>query len=51
MTGGGFGGCVLALVEADAVEPVVRAVEAAYAAAGLPGPGRPSWRRPRTAPA
>ena len=35
MTGGGFGGCVLALVEADAVEQVVRAVEAAYAAAGF----------------
>ena len=35
MTGGGFGGCVLALVEADAVEPVVRAVEAAYEAAGF----------------
>ena len=38
MTGGGFGGCVLALVEADAVEPVVRAVEAAYAAAGFHPP-------------
>jgi len=38
MTGGGFGGCVLALVETDAVEPVVRAVEAAYAAAGFRPP-------------
>jgi galactokinase len=38
MTGGGFGGCVLALVEADAVEPVVRAVEAAYDAAGFRAP-------------
>jgi galactokinase len=38
MTGGGFGGCVLALVDADAVEPVVRAVEAAYAAAGFRPP-------------
>ena len=38
MTGGGFGGCVLALVEADAVERVVRAVEAAYAAAGFRPP-------------
>ena len=38
MTGGGFGGCVLALVETDAVEPVVRAVEAAYAAAGFHPP-------------
>ena len=38
MTGGGFGGCVLALVEADAVEHVVRAVEAAYEAAGFRSP-------------
>jgi galactokinase len=38
MTGGGFGGCVLALVEADAVEPVVRAVEAAYEKAGFRAP-------------
>jgi galactokinase len=38
MTGGGFGGCVLALVEADAVEPVVRAVEAAYDTAGFRAP-------------
>ena len=38
MTGGGFGGCVLALVEADAVEAVVRAVEAAYDAAGFRSP-------------
>jgi galactokinase len=38
MTGGGFGGCVLALVEADAVEPVVRAVEAAFAGAGYRPP-------------
>ena len=38
MTGGGFGGCVLALVDADAVEPVVRAVEAAYGAAGFRPP-------------
>jgi galactokinase len=38
MTGGGFGGCVLALVEADAVEHVVRAVEAAYAVAGFQAP-------------
>ena len=38
MTGGGFGGCVLALVDADAVEPVVRAVEAAYDAAGFHPP-------------
>ena len=38
MTGGGFGGCVLALVDTDAVEPVVRAVEAAYDAAGFRPP-------------
>jgi galactokinase len=38
MTGGGFGGCVLALVEADGVEAVVRAVEAAYEAAGFRPP-------------
>jgi galactokinase len=38
MTGGGFGGCVLALVEADAVDAVVRAVEAAYADAGFGAP-------------
>ena len=50
MTGGGFGGCVLALVDTDAVEPVVRAVEVAYDAAGF-RPRWPSWRRPRTAPA
>jgi galactokinase len=38
MTAGGFGGCVLALVEADAVEPVGRAVEVAYADAGFRAP-------------
>ena len=38
MTGGGFGGCVLALVDADAVDAVVRAVEAAYATAGFRPP-------------
>jgi galactokinase len=38
MTGGGFGGCVLALVDADQVEQVVRAVEAAYDAAGFRAP-------------
>ena len=30
MTGGGFGGCVLALVDADRVGPVTQAVQAAY---------------------
>jgi galactokinase len=38
MTGGGFGGCVLALVEADAVDATVQAVEAAYEAAGFGAP-------------
>ena len=38
MTGGGFGGCVLALVEADAVDETVRAVEAAYETAGYRAP-------------
>jgi galactokinase len=38
MTGGGFGGCVLALVERDAVQPVTRAVEQAYAQAGFDPP-------------
>jgi galactokinase len=38
MTGGGFGGCVLALVDADAVETVSRAVEAAFAGAGFRAP-------------
>ena len=46
MTGGGFGGCVLALVRADQVEPVAGAVTAAFAAAGFSEPvtflGRPS---------
>ncbi len=46
MTGGGFGGCVLALVPADRVDAVSEAVTAAFAAAGLPQPvtflGRPS---------
>jgi len=46
MTGGGFGGCVLALVRADQVEPVSAAVRAAFAAAGFSAPvtflGRPS---------
>lgn len=38
MTGGGFGGCVLALVEVDAVDATVRAVETAYADAGYHPP-------------
>jgi galactokinase len=46
MTGGGFGGCVLALVAADRVEATSEQVKAAFAAAGLEAPvtflGRPS---------
>jgi galactokinase len=38
MTGGGFGGCVLALVETDQADPVLAAVTAAYAAAGYRAP-------------
>jgi galactokinase len=38
MTGGGFGGCILALVEADAVDATVGAVEKAYADAGFRPP-------------
>ena len=46
MTGGGFGGCVLALVRADEVDRVSAAVTAAFAEASLGEPvtflGRPS---------
>ncbi|MCC6495155.1 MAG: galactokinase [Propionibacteriaceae bacterium] len=46
MTGGGFGGCVLALVRSDQVEAVTTAVRAAFAGAGVAEPvtflGRPS---------
>ena len=38
MTGGGFGGCVLALVDADAADPVAAAVAGAYAARGFTAP-------------
>ena len=38
MTGGGFGGCVLALVEEGAVDATVAAVERAYADAGFTAP-------------
>jgi len=38
MTGGGFGGCVLALVDTDAVDAVAGAIEAAYAAEGYRAP-------------
>ncbi|MCP3783322.1 galactokinase [Micromonospora sp. A3M-1-15] len=39
MTGGGFGGCVLALVDADAADAVADAVTAAYADRGFAAPG------------
>ncbi|MER7443259.1 galactokinase [Micromonospora avicenniae] len=39
MTGGGFGGCVLALVEAAAADSVAAAVTAAYAERGFTAPG------------
>ncbi|MFD6696679.1 galactokinase [Micromonospora aurantiaca (nom. illeg.)] len=39
MTGGGFGGCVLALVDADAADAVAAAVTEAYAERGFTAPG------------
>ncbi|MEU3453803.1 galactokinase [Micromonospora sp. NPDC006766] len=39
MTGGGFGGCVLALVEASAADAVAAAVAGAYAERGFAAPG------------
>ena len=38
MTGGGFGGSAIALVQADAVEPVAAAIAAAFESAGLTAP-------------
>jgi galactokinase len=38
MTGGGFGGCVIALVEDTAVDASVNAVESAYAERGFDPP-------------
>jgi galactokinase len=38
MTGGGFGGCVLALVDADAADGLALAVTEAYASRGYPAP-------------
>ena len=38
MTGGGFGGCVISIVEADAVDDVAAAVVAAFADAGFAAP-------------
>ena len=40
MTGGGFGGCVLALVDTAAVEPVAAAVTQAFGGAGF---APPAW--------
>ncbi|MFG2053701.1 galactokinase [Micromonospora sp. NPDC048930] len=39
MTGGGFGGCVLALVDADSADAVAAAVTTAYAERGFAAPG------------
>ncbi|MCW3840176.1 galactokinase [Micromonospora yasonensis] len=39
MTGGGFGGCVLALVDADSADAVAAAVSTAYAERGFAAPG------------
>jgi len=38
MTGGGFGGCVIALVDTEAVDPVRHAVVAAFGRAGMRTP-------------
>jgi galactokinase len=38
MTGGGFGGCVLALIDADRAEAITDAVTAAYAQRGFTAP-------------
>ena len=38
MTGGGFGGCVIALVDADAADRVAEAIAQAYAARGFAAP-------------
>ena len=45
MTGGGFGGCVIALLDEDAVDGAVAAVRDAYADAGFGAP-RPMVVRP-----
>jgi galactokinase len=38
MTGGGFGGCIIALVEADAADAVLAAIEKAFADHGFTAP-------------
>ena len=54
MTGGGFGGCILALIDADAADAVTAAVAGAYERRGftaptpfvaVPGPGATRLRR------
>ena len=40
MTGGGFGGCVIALIGTDLVDDAVAAVRREYAARGYREPGR-----------
>jgi galactokinase len=47
MTGGGFGGCVIALVDADATDPVTEAVRDAFADRGFDPPG---WFVTRASP-
>ncbi|MFG1776279.1 galactokinase [Micromonospora sp. NPDC049048] len=44
MTGGGFGGCVLALVDAERADAVAAAVTAAYAERGFAAPGHVTVR-------
>ncbi|HEU4947400.1 MAG TPA: galactokinase [Kribbella sp.] len=39
MTGGGFGGCIIALVEASAADTVLAAIEKAFADNGFTAPG------------
>jgi galactokinase len=55
MTGGGFGGCVIALIGTDLVASAVAAVRAAYTAHGFREPGhftvRPAAGAQRVAPA
>jgi galactokinase len=38
MTGGGFGGCIIALTEASAAEAVLSAIEKAFAEHGFTAP-------------
>ena len=47
MTGGGFGGSSIALVPTERLDAVVRAIDTAFVAAGLPGPAAPARRAER----